>query len=98
MILRGNMIDGAEALRIGLVDHLVGPDAPEVDFEALVADYGRSNSAGCRYAKALLPECFDSNFGHFFAAYLAKQRRALDTPDFSEAMAAYRENRPAVWR
>lgn len=98
MILRGNMIDGAEALRIGLVDHLVDGPSPGAAFEDLLADYSQANSAGCRYAKGLVADCFDRSFGVFCASYLALQRRALTTPDFSEAMTAYRENRPAVWR
>ncbi len=97
MILRGNMIDGIEAQRIGLVDHLVEETNVATAFEDRLADYAKSNSAGCRHAKALVAESFDSGFEAFFARYLDQQGRALTAPDFSEAMAAYRGNRAPDW-
>ena len=45
LIIRGNMIDGAEAERIGLVDHLVGEDTYESEFAVWVEEYAKTNSA-----------------------------------------------------
>jgi len=97
LIIRGNMIDGREAERIGLVDHLVDEDAMEAEFEDWIAEYTKTNSAGCRYSKAMLQECFDLGFDDFFAKYLDLQRRAVESEDFEEAMTAYREDRPPNW-
>jgi enoyl-CoA hydratase/carnithine racemase len=45
----------------------------------------------------MLQECFDMGFDAFFAKYLDLQRRAVESPDFEEAMTAYREDRPPNW-
>ncbi len=98
LIISGHMIDGAEGQRIGLVDHLVGEDSYEAEFAEWVAEYGKTNSEGCRYSKAMLLECFDTGFDAFFAKYLDLQGKATASADFTEAMNAYREDRPPVWR
>ncbi len=98
LIIRGNMIDGAEGERIGLVDHLVGEDTYESEFAVWVEEYAKTNSAGCRYSKQMLLECFDMGFDAFFAKYLDLQEKATADDDFTEAMEAYREDRPPVWQ
>lgn len=97
MIIRGNMIDGVEAERIGLVDHLIEDDDPKASFEPWIEEYSGTNSAGCRYSKQMLRDCFDLGFDAFFERYLELQKNAIEAPDFSEAMAAYREDRPPHW-
>ena len=97
LIIRGNMIDGVEAERIGMVDHLVDDDDPKAAFEDWIADYAKTNSAGCRFSKEMLLDCFDLGFDGFFAKYLELQKRSIEADDFSEAMTAYREDRPANW-
>ena len=97
MIIRGNMIDGVEAERIGLVDHLIEDDDPKAAFEPWIEEYSGTNSSGCRYSKHMLRDCFDLGFDAFFEHYLELQKIAIEAPDFSEAMAAYREGRPPKW-
>jgi len=97
LIIRGNMIDGVEAERIGLVDHLIDDDDPKGAFENWIDEYAQSNSAGCRYSKEMLLDCFDLGFDAFFTKYLNLQKRSTNAADFTEAMAAYREDRPPVW-
>ena len=48
LIIRGNMIDGTEAERIGMVDHLVAEDTAFDEYEGYLAEYASTNSAGCR--------------------------------------------------
>ena len=98
LIIRGNMIDGTEAERIGMVDHLLPEDTAKSDFEALVTEYAASNSEGCRQSKAMLLDCFDMGFDAFFEKYLDRQQQAMDAPDFAEAMTAYKENRQPKWQ
>ena len=98
LIIRGHMIDGAEGERIGLVDHLVDEATAEAEFADWVEEYAKTNSAGCRYSKAMLLECFDMGFDAFFAKYLDLQDKATASDDFAEAMQAYREDRTPVWR
>lgn len=97
LIISGEMIDGREAERIGLVDHLVDEDDAMAQFERIADGYAAFNSQGCRLAKALLAECFDRDFESFFALYKEHQGRATASVDFHEAMAAYRERRQPVW-
>ncbi len=98
LIIRGNMIDGTEAERIGMIDHLVDEDTARDEFEAFVTEYAASNSAGCRQSKAMLLDCFDLGFDAFFEKYLRRQQLAMDAPDFAEAMTAYNENRQPKWQ
>ena len=97
LILRGNMIDGVEAERIGMVDHLVDAESAAVEFETLLGQYAASNSAGCRAAKAMLLDCFDLGWEAFLHKYLTLQGRAMAAPDFAEAMTAYGEGRDPDW-
>ena len=98
LIIRGNMIDGREAERIGLVDHLVEEDAADEEFERWLAEYAGTNSAGCRASKQMLTDCFDLGWDTFFRKYLALQEQAVAAPDFAEAMEAYRSGRDPNWQ
>ena len=97
LIIRGNVIDGTEAERIGLVDHLVGEDTAFEEFEDWLAEYAATNSAGCRASKQMLLDCFDLGWEAFFRKYLVLQERAVAAPDFAEAMDAYRAGRNPRW-
>jgi enoyl-CoA hydratase/carnithine racemase len=97
LIISGETIEGREAERIGLVDHLVDEGDAMVQFERIADGYAAVNSEGCRHAKAMLAECFDRDFESFFALYKERQERATASADFHEAMAAYREKRQPVW-
>ena len=98
LIIRGNMIDGTEAERIGLVDHLVGEDTAFEEFEGWLAEYAATNSAGCRASKQMLLDCFDLGWEAFFRKYLVLQEKAVAAPDFAEAMDAYRAGRDPQWK
>ena len=97
LIIRGNLIDGTEAERIGLVDHLVGDDTAFEEFENWLAEYASSNSAGCRASKQMLADCFDLGWEAFFHKYLVLQEKAVAAPDFAEAMDAYKAGRDPRW-
>jgi enoyl-CoA hydratase/carnithine racemase len=97
MILSGENIDGRRAYDIGLIDHVVRPDAFEAEVKALVEKYARVCSEGTRQSKMLLNVPFDMPHGQFFEEYLRRQRIALSSPDHEEAMAAYREGRDPVF-
>ncbi len=97
LIISGEMIDGREAERIGLVDHLVEDADAMARFEQIADRYAAANSQGCRLSKAMLNECFERDFESFFALYKERQDQATASADFREAMAAFREKRPPVW-
>lgn len=93
----GNLIDGEEALRIGLVDHLVDEDDMEAEFEELVERYQAGNSKGARLTKRATVDAFDLDYEAFLQQYLDLQQQAFDHPDHDEAKAAMREDRQPEW-
>src|SRR6266851_3751763 len=97
MVLSGENIDGRRAYEIGMIDHVVGPDAFDQEVEALVEKYVRVCSEGTRQSKILLNMPFDMPHGQFFEEYLRRQRIALASADHQEAMQAYREGREPVF-
>ena len=97
MIIRGNMIDGTEAERIGLVDHLVNEDTAFEEFEDWLDEYAATSSAASRASKQLLLDCFDLGWDAFYHKYLVLQEKVVAAPDFAEAMEAYRGSREPKW-
>ncbi|MEM7404132.1 MAG: enoyl-CoA hydratase/isomerase family protein [Pseudomonadota bacterium] len=98
LIFSGDLIDAERALDIGLVDHLVDDEGRELATDEIVARYDAAFSAGGRHAKALLADCFNTDFADFLALYERQQGRAVESPDFAEAKAAYAEGRDARWQ
>jgi enoyl-CoA hydratase/carnithine racemase len=98
MILLGDMIDGVEAHRIGLADHIVSEEHRDEEFRKLIDEYMKANSEGTRLAKQALIDCFDQDFDQFVVRNFERIDKAQHTEDFAEAMAAYRENRLPIWR
>lgn len=98
MTLLGSRIQGEEAERIGLVDHLVGEDTALEEFEELIQRYLTTCSTACRLSKQALVTCFDMEFDQFLDHYLEIQGKAMASDDYKEALTALTENRVPVWR
>ena len=98
MALSGENVDGTEALRIGLVDHLVDEGAFDAGVEALVQHYLSASSEGARQTKLMLSAFQDYSHGQFFEEYLRRQAMAMASPDHPEALAAVREGREPDYR
>jgi enoyl-CoA hydratase/carnithine racemase len=97
MILLGDIIDGVEAQRIGLAEHIIPEDRREVDFLKIVDQYMKINSKGARLSKQALLDCFDQDFDQFVVRNFDRLEQAQKSADFVEAMAAYREKRDPSW-
>ncbi|ELZ32829.1 3-hydroxyacyl-CoA dehydrogenase [Halogeometricum pallidum JCM 14848] len=97
MVILGENVDGEEAERIGLVDHLVSEDGMHEEFEELVDRYTRVNSQGARLSKQAMLTCFDQDFDAFLERYLDLQTEAMTGEDFEEATSAYAEDREPEW-
>lgn len=97
MSILGNLVDGEEAHRIGLVDHLVDEESLAEEVDALLEEYMEANSIGARLTKRAVGEAFDLPFEEFLDRYLAYQDEAMAHEDFTEAMAALREDRDPEW-
>ena len=98
LTLLGNLIDGAEAYRIGLVDHLVGEDTAIEEFEDIVQQYLATASQGARAAKIGLSRAMDMGFDEYFGFYMQLQLRTFEGEDFAEAKKAFLEGRKPDWR
>lgn len=97
MTILGNRIDGEEAHRIGLVDHLVDEETIREEFDELVEEYMRVNSQGCRLSKQAMIACFDLDYEEFLDRYLELQAEAINSVDYEEALEAYQEDREPEW-
>ncbi len=97
MILSGEHIDGEEAARIGLADHLLSQDKYREEFEEYVGKYLRICSKGSRMAKLATNRAFDLDFKDFYEEYIQLQAVAMASADFKEAAVAYREKRDPQW-
>ena len=98
MALSGENVDGNEALRIGLVDHVVDGGNFDGEVEALVQRYLSISSEGARQTKLMLSAYQDYTHGQFFDEYLRRQAIAMASPDHREALAALREGREPDYR
>jgi enoyl-CoA hydratase len=98
MVLGGQNISGEEALRIGLVDHLV----PKEDFFSHLDDFARAYlrtcSSGTRMSKLVLSRAFDMDYDAILPYYLELQDRTRRSLDAEEAKHAYMEKREPKWQ
>jgi enoyl-CoA hydratase/carnithine racemase len=98
MILGGQNIDGQEALRIGLVDHI----ALEEDFfshlDEIADDYLAACSVGTRMSKLVTNRAFDLDYETILQYYFELQQRAQFSPDAAEAKRAYLAKRKPSWQ
>ena len=84
LCLLGNLIDGAEAYKIGLVDHLVSEDKAEAEFERLLAEYVAAASEAGRATKRYLNASYELGFDQSFDLYMELQRQVFAGSDFAE--------------
>lgn len=98
LCLLGNLIDGQEAHRIGLVDHLVGEENAAQAFERILADYLSCAGQGGRAAKRYLNQSFGLGFDDAFGLYMKLQREVFAGRDFAEAKAAFAAKRKPIWQ
>lgn len=96
LLLSARVIQGEEALRIGLVDHLVQDPA-----ELLPAALAYATEIAEKCAPASLAIIKGQVYGHLDAAFAGavKQseelmRKSFDRPDLAEGVASYLERRP----
>lgn len=98
MILGGENIDGEEALRIGLVDHIV----PANDFfnrvDKIADQYLTACSLGTRMSKLVTSRAFDADYETILKYYFELQQRAQFSPDAEEAKQAYLARRKPIWQ
>ncbi|MDQ7030110.1 MAG: enoyl-CoA hydratase/isomerase family protein [Ardenticatenia bacterium] len=98
LILGGENIDGEEAYRIGLVDHLVPADNFFERLDEVARHYLRACSSGTRMSKLVLARAFDEDYDRILQYYFEVQERAQYSMDGEEGKRAYLEERDPVWQ
>jgi enoyl-CoA hydratase/carnithine racemase len=94
----GNLIEGDEALRIGLISALVPDETREQAFQEWTEKLLGLASDGVRATRRAMNQVTGMQFDEAMATYMDYQRQGLASPDFAEAMAAYRGKRMPQWR
>lgn len=99
LVLSGQVIGAAEALRIGLVDRVVPPPRLAETVQAEVERFAGQSSAILRLTKRALRETlglpFEEALAELEAVYLYE---LMGTEDAREGLRACAENRKPVWR
>ena len=98
MILGGQNIDGREALRIGLVDHIVHEENFFSHLDEIADNYLAACSVGTRLSKLVTNQAFDMDYETLLQYYFELQQRAQFSPDAQEAKRAYQEKREPKWQ
>lgn len=98
LILTGRIIDAAEALRIGLVTHVVAPGELMATAEKIAKTLQAKGPLALRAAMALVNQGFDLDFED--ACRLEAQTFGVlcATEDMKEGTKAFLEKRPAVFK
>jgi len=98
MILGGQNIDGREALRIGLVDHVVPQEKFFNELDKIAGEYLAACSVGTRMSKLVTNRAFDADYDSILEYYFTLQQRAQFSPDAEEAKRAYLDQRDPEWQ
>jgi len=98
MILGGQNIDGREALRIGLVDHIVHEENFFSHLDEIADNYLAACSVGTRLSKLVTNQAFDLDYEAILQYYFKLQQRAQFSPDAQEAKRAYLDKREPIWQ
>ena len=90
--------DGREALRIGLVDHIVLEENFFSHLDEIAGNYLAACSVGTRLSKLVTNQAFDMDYETLLQYYFELQQRAQFSPDAQEAKRAYLEKREPKWQ
>jgi cyclohexa-1,5-dienecarbonyl-CoA hydratase len=99
LLLSGQVIGAAEALRIGLVDRVAPPDKLAEMVETEVARFTAQSAAVLRLTKRAVREASGASF-ELALSRLEDfyQHELMATEDAHEGLKAFAEKRPPVWR
>ncbi|MEP7200382.1 MAG: enoyl-CoA hydratase/isomerase family protein [Chloroflexota bacterium] len=89
-ILSGELVNGREAERIGMVDYCVSADEFAAKVAAVSQSYLNIPWASVLLSKQMTNRAFDLPFDEFLQEYFAAQTEAMQSDDHFAAMAAYR--------
>jgi 2-(1,2-epoxy-1,2-dihydrophenyl)acetyl-CoA isomerase len=99
LALSGTTVLAEEAKQLGLVDRVVEPDALLAEASAVAAELAANPPTQVRLIKELLTANADeSDLGAVQRREIEAMQVAYKTPEHAEAVAAFLEKRPAVFR
>jgi len=84
MALTGRRVDAAEALRIGLVDHVCRPGELDEAIAGAIAEFGDIDNVAVGLVRRLFDESFETAYEDFIGNFLAAQHRAIQSERFQE--------------
>jgi len=93
IILYGDLVEPAEALRLGLVDHVVPADRFEAGVTDIVERYLAAPPAASAAAKRLMAHAFEAPFETVYEQSRPLVDECLASPDALAAAAAWRRRR-----
>jgi 2-(1,2-epoxy-1,2-dihydrophenyl)acetyl-CoA isomerase len=91
------IIDAAEALRLGLVHRVVPHEQFETEVKTFAERLARAPQTSVRHAKRNLRAAFDRTIHEALAAEIESQRACWDAADSAEGIRAFVEKRTAVF-
>ncbi len=97
MILLGEVVDAAEALRIGLADEVVPADALNAAAKALACRVAAQPPLAVRGARRAMEVGWGADADAGLRAAVEAQAVCLTSADFAEARRALAEGRPPCW-
>jgi 2-(1,2-epoxy-1,2-dihydrophenyl)acetyl-CoA isomerase len=98
LYLLGDKVDAAEALRLGLVNRVVGDDALEAETEALAKRFAEGPAAAYRYIKRNLNAAEAESFANVLALEAVGMARCSQSEDAREVFLARREKRAPIFK
>ena len=98
LLFTGDLIDAAKAKEIGLVSHVVAPDALMAEARKLAERIAQQPPHALRIAKTLLRRGQESSYDTILEMSAAAQGLSHLTEDHMEGVAALLEKRPPVFR
>jgi enoyl-CoA hydratase len=97
-LLTGDAVTAPDALRMGLVNRVVAPDALEAEALAFAARLAAGAPLAVRYTKQAVNKLVKDALNTAFDAATALEIVTFQSEDHREALAALREKRTPVFR
>jgi enoyl-CoA hydratase/carnithine racemase len=98
LILSGEVIGSDEALRLGLIDHLVPADNFDAGLAEVVGRYLAAPATAAMATKRLIRRALDTSFDAVYAESRQLLAECLASPEAARARAAWRQRRDAKGR
>lgn len=95
MVMTGDLVDAEEALKIGLVNKVVPLEKLDEEAEKFARRLVSSPTSALAMVKRGLNRALDGNYSQEMEYALYLQTTCMTTKDFSEALNAFLEKRPA---